>query len=148
MIASEVIVSPGASAGGTNVSLVQPGALPGLCAAAAQPRKYVVTFVVTFQRGAPAPQCPSSRCSQESPVNGCPSMPLTTAMAAANVAVGTFFSNSSAWAALPVESCWPCLAFQLACDFLPKPLGCSFRPSADAVAGSAMASATAATKGA
>src|SRR5438128_5690081 len=80
-------------------SLIQFAALPGVCTAAAHPRKMTPrsqdpSETITSQRGAPAPHQPSVRCSHDNPTSaesGCPSRPVTFATPAAQVSVVVIF---------------------------------------------------------
>src|SRR6266704_2077869 len=97
-----------------------------------------------FQRGAPAPQWPSSRHSQDSPVSsetGVPSIPFTTATPAANVAVVVSFRKYRAKLVLPLLSVMPSFEAHLAWDLVPKPLGCSLSPESALASGATRTSA-------
>src|SRR5262245_29063344 len=69
-----------------------------------QPIKWVtLSLVTTLNRGAPAPQCPSSRTSQPISVSVIPCTPSIVAPPAALVAVGQSFVRYSAWSELPAS---------------------------------------------
>src|SRR5262245_35998962 len=84
-------------------------------------------MMLMFQRGAPAPQCESLRCSQRSLANadgGRPSSPLTCAYAKLNVEVNVAFCSNSAWKRDPLASSRPSPDFHAA--LVPSPNDATF----------------------